>query len=65
MLNYREKLNPWIIVLLQPKLRNITVGRFRRRGNAEEHLRVLKQMMPEAKFSIMFDVETIREDVVN
>ncbi|NEO35003.1 MAG: hypothetical protein F6J90_01260 [Moorea sp. SIOASIH] len=65
MLNYREKINPWIIVLLQPKLSNITVGRFRRRGNAEEHLRVLKQMMPEAKFSIMFDVETIREDVVN
>jgi hypothetical protein len=33
----------------------MVVGRLRRRNDAEEHVRVLKQLMPDALFSIIFD----------
>jgi hypothetical protein len=32
------------------------VGRFRRRVDAEGHLQVLKRLMPDVPFEIMFDV---------
>ena len=37
-------------------MRTIIVGRFRRRIDAEGHLRILKQMMPSVPFEIVFDV---------
>jgi hypothetical protein len=37
-------------------MRSLIVGRFRRRVDAEGHLRVLKQMMPSVPFEVMFDV---------
>jgi hypothetical protein len=37
-------------------MRSKIVGRFRRRIDAEGHLRVLKQMIPTVPFEIMFDV---------
>lgn len=37
-------------------MRSKIVGRFRRRVDAEGHLRVLKQMIPTVPFEIMFDV---------
>jgi len=32
------------------------VGRFRRRSDAEGHLQILKRMIPNVPFEIMFDV---------
>lgn len=55
-MNYQDKLTPWKIVRLQSNLQHIIVGRFRRRGDAEGHLRILKRMMPELQFIIVFDV---------
>ncbi len=37
-------------------MRTLIVGRFRRRVDAEGHLRILKQMMPSVPFEIVFDV---------
>ncbi len=37
-------------------MRTIIVGRFRRRVDAEGHLRILKQMMPSVPLEIVFDV---------
>ncbi len=37
-------------------MRTIIVGRFRRRVDAEGHLRILKQMIPSVPFEIVFDV---------
>jgi hypothetical protein len=37
-------------------MRSLIVGRFRRRVDAEGHLRILKQMMPSIPFEIVFDV---------
>jgi hypothetical protein len=37
-------------------MRTLIVGRFRRRVDAEGHLRILKQIMPSVPFEIVFDV---------
>ncbi len=55
-MTYLERLYPWCIIRLFPNMRSLIVGRFRRRVDAEGHLRVLKQMMPSVPFEIMFDV---------
>ena len=36
-------------------MRSLIVGRFRRRVDAEGHLRILKQLMPSIPFEIVFD----------
>lgn len=50
------RLFPWTIVRQLPNLQQITVGRFRNRSDAEGHLRVLKQLMPQSQFAIVFDL---------
>ncbi|MEQ8463362.1 hypothetical protein [Coleofasciculus sp. E1-EBD-02] len=62
-MNYQDKLSPWKIVRLQSNLQHVIVGRFRRRGDAEGHLRILKRMMPDLQFAIMFDVGHAEESI--
>ena len=52
----RASLFPWTIVRLFPTLQGITVARFRKRSDAEGHLQVLRRMMPQAEFAIVFEV---------
>ena len=62
-MTYLERLTPWCIIRPFPNMRSPIVGRFRRRIDAEGHLRVLKQMMPTVPFEIMFDAVPERIDV--
>ncbi len=55
-MTYIERLNPWCIIRLFPNMRTLIVGRFRRRVDAEGHLRILKQIMPSVPLEIVFDV---------
>ncbi|HEY9672273.1 MAG TPA: hypothetical protein V6D11_12570 [Waterburya sp.] len=55
-MTYLQRLNPWCIIRPFPNMRTLIVGRFRRRVDAEGHLRVLKQIMPSVRFEIVFDV---------
>jgi hypothetical protein len=55
-MTYLERLTPWCIIRPFPNMRTLIVGRFRRRIDAEGHLRILKQIMPSVPFAIMFDV---------
>lgn len=55
-MTYLKRLNPWCIIRPYPDMRTSIVGRFRRRVDAEGHLRILKQMMPSVPFEIVFDV---------
>lgn len=57
-MNYQEKLSPWTIIRVRPNLRPITVARFRRYSDAEGQLLILKQMIPQAQFAIVFDCRT-------
>ena len=51
---YRNRLNPWCVVRLSSEPQSVTVARFRRRPEAEAHLRVL-QMKVKGEFAIIFD----------
>ncbi len=55
-MSYLDKLHPWCVVRHLPNLQNPIVARFRRRNDAEAHLQVLQRLMPNAEFSIIFDV---------
>lgn len=52
---HRERLHPWIIVRLLPKMQTIVVGRFRNWSDADGHLRILKQLIPGAELIVVFD----------
>jgi hypothetical protein len=56
IMTYKDKLNPWCIIRPVSSVQMRIVGRFRRRVNAEGHLQILKQLMPNVPFEIMFDV---------
>lgn len=49
---YRDRLNPWCVVRLSEQA-PVTVARFRRRPDAEAHLRLLTQAKRD-KFAIVF-----------
>jgi hypothetical protein len=36
-------------------MQRLTVGRFRRWNDAHEHMRILRQLVPEAKYAIIYD----------
>jgi hypothetical protein len=55
-MTYLERLNPWCIIRPFPNMRTLIIGRFRRRVDAEGHLRILKQIMPSVPLEIVFDV---------
>ncbi len=52
-MTYLQRLHPWCIIRPFPDMRTLIVGRFRRRVDAEGHLRILKQMMPTVPFEII------------
>ena len=55
-MSYKDKLNPWCIIRPVSHVQMRIVGRFRRRVDAEGHIRILKQLMPTVPFEIMFDI---------
>ena len=58
-MNYQEMLHPWAIARPLPNnIQSVIVGRFRRRVDAEEHLKFLRQRIPKVKFFIVFDCQT-------
>lgn len=54
-MSYRDRLQPWCIIRLLPQMQRITVHRFRRRNDAEAHLRVLRQLEP-GEYAIVFEM---------
>ncbi|MFM7602330.1 MAG: hypothetical protein ACKO7R_14210 [Pseudanabaena sp.] len=58
-MSYQEMLHPWAIARpLANNIQSVVVGRFRRRVDAEEHLKLLRQRIPAVKFFIVFDCRT-------
>lgn len=55
-MNYKQKLYPWVICRLSPNWQRLTVARFRHRNDAEEHLKVLKRLLPQTPLAIAFEV---------
>ena len=59
---YRVQLTPWCIVRLLPNMQRRIVARFRRRNDAESHLQVLRRLMPNVPFEIVFDITPDKAD---
>ncbi len=62
-MTYRDKLNPWCIIRPVSDVQMRIVRRFRRRVDAEGHLKILKQLIPNVPFEIMFDITPEDEDL--
>jgi hypothetical protein len=52
---YRQQLHPWCIIQLLPDMQHREVGRFRRRNDADAHMRVLRQQASTIQYTIIFD----------
>ncbi|MBW4467912.1 MAG: hypothetical protein KME07_21000 [Pegethrix bostrychoides GSE-TBD4-15B] len=52
---YYQRLHPWCIVCQLPPMRSLIVCRFRKRPEAEAHLKILRQLMPNARYLLVFD----------
>ena len=52
---YNQLLHPWCVVQLLPHMQRRTVARFRRRNDADAHLKALRRLSPSAQYTIMFD----------
>jgi hypothetical protein len=53
---YRDRLQGWCIIQLLPNLQRVVVRRFRKRNDAEDHLKALRRLEPDAVFIILFDL---------
>lgn len=53
--NYSVQLHPWCVIRFLPNLQRSVIQRFRKRSEAEEYLKVLKRLLPEASHQIVFD----------
>lgn len=61
-MTYLEQLHPWCIIRLLPNMQRLIVGRFRRRNDATEHMQVLQRLVPEATYTIIFDLQSKSAD---
>ncbi len=48
-------LNVWAVVRLLPNMQRVVVNRFRRRGDAENYLIILRRYVQDANLIIVFD----------
>jgi hypothetical protein len=55
-MTYSERLHPWCIIKLLPNCQRIVVARFRKRNDADDYFRVLRQLVKEFTFVIVFDI---------
>ena len=52
---YHQQLHPWCIIQLLPQMQWRVVARFRRRNDAEAHMRVLRQQTLAMQYTLVFD----------
>ncbi|MBW4546236.1 MAG: hypothetical protein KME25_17590 [Symplocastrum torsivum CPER-KK1] len=55
-MSYKTQLFPWCIIRPKVNIQQIIVARFRRRSDAEAHLQILRQLLPNAPHTIIFDI---------
>ena len=60
---YKDRLNRWLIVRLLPNMQRITVAHFFRHSDAEGHLRIIRQLIPNARFVLVFNADVNLEAV--
>ena len=56
---YKERLYPWVLVRLLPKMQRLTVGQFRTRSPADGPLEILRRLVPGGKFAVIFNLDLL------
>ncbi len=62
---YKQQLYPWHIIQHLPKMQNRTIARFRRRNDADAHLRVLQQFASSKQYIIAFNPPLDKTNTAN
>ena len=62
---YRERLNLWVVVRLLPNMQRVIVGQYRNRSDADGHLEIIRRLMPNAQFVVMFNPELTQPQPAN
>jgi hypothetical protein len=52
---YNQQLHPWCIIQHLPEMQRRVVGRFRRRNDADAHMRALSRLSSVFQYSVIFD----------
>ncbi len=60
-MNDQERLGPWVVYRLLPTLRRLALARFQDRGEAQAYLKLLRQVLKDARFTLVFE-ETQAEE---
>ncbi len=55
---YQERLNPWVLIRLLPNSQRETVAQYRNRSDADGHLQIIRRLMPDAKFEVVFNPDS-------
>jgi hypothetical protein len=56
---YKERLYPWVLVRLLPKMQRLRVGQFRTRSDADGHREILRCLVPSGKFAVIFNPDLL------
>lgn len=57
-MTYLDQLHPWCIIRFLPSMQRRVIARFRRRNDAEAHMKILRQHASTLHYSIIFDPAT-------
>jgi len=53
---YKDKLKPWAIARQCPNLQWIIIARYKSRSDADGHLLLLRQRVPNVEVKVVFDL---------
>jgi hypothetical protein len=60
-MSYKESLKPWAVVRLGKNLQWVIIARYKSRSDAEGHLLLLRQRVPDIEFKVVFDLPKRKE----
>ena len=55
-MTYKKCLKPWIVARLLPNGKWAIIGRYQRSSDADGHLQLLRQRVPNIQFKVVFDM---------
>jgi hypothetical protein len=58
---YKDSLQPWAVVRLDENLQWTIIGRYKSRSDADGHLLLLRQRVPDREFKVVFDLQNRKE----
>ncbi len=53
---YKDRLKPWALARQHPNLQWIIIARYKSRSDADGHLLLLRQRVPNVEVKVVFDV---------